>query len=1352
MPTNTDSLLVPIAVEALVVNHVEQTGVTFHRWELEYNNLQQFLSPSPSPFSNLANTPPAPGVHLHWSLPRGLTRGEQVQAKAVAEISGGQITAINVTIAGYGYNDQIPPMVMITGGDGSGALATAVVKNGVVTGVTINNPGSGFTKVPQITIAPSPELSFPLAPNRWLVVRYSPAPIANAPRPTKTWLLQSDAIDANADPLQSNSFVNPFPTQSGTIEPTRLGTKPIVLESWAGESGDPQKLFLRALGPGDATFAAYQPGVVNVFSFYDSINDPHATSPDPNYPKDAAQFPENTSLSYLVVGWYSDATHDPLYGPVTGWDAHGYPIRTPWSGAGQWDSLLSELDWSVTQDKAHPGYPSQTMYHGSVYGVNWQTTTLPPNAVQSTANMTVAVGHTSIDALSAIVQFYADNQKDGQLEAETLEAFQYNLLKTLDKADGEAQLDLKIRDAWFGSAPSGTVWQVVAVQTGQSETGQLMPGTIPPPPPLTSEQAAALALLNRNQRALDEARQQLYSQQWELYAAWWKSNRLANMSPADFQNINQYLPQRYQLPQIQQLLTTNLSPSNSSGLFSQVVKQQSQVAQQAETLPDPTNAQSILDYATNTLKLDPTKLQLKPVPAASYFQPVDPVVLVSGINTSAKQGTLDGGTVFCRFTDQTVTGVNVAGQTQPVTATTDGLTKVIPAPTNPHLPPAVSGGLAALFVETFFVDQANAATIFQVGLNSNDQQAINQLAAAMLAQTAQVASIPTPLSANFAYANWSGQPWSPLYLEWDVTFYPTVQSTKVNRDNWGFEPVVATDPPTVTQQPCWSFDGTDYDWYGGLPSISQNYIGRTFLTPQATYVLIAKLRKYLKDNPNAELQAVEALLDKIGDWNFLSQRLSGLIDQFIMRDLDQSPPPDSSVAQQVGEQYRATPDPTKGIQDLDFGGGTPFFFPVYGGFLKFNQLIVVDSFGQVADLMQAGGNLGTGVPWAPVRGRGLSPLANSQISQPSEYISLSPQLAQGGRLNFRFFSATDDTQETGLWPDANPVCGWVLPNHLDGGLAVYDVAGNALGELVPLMNTEGALDVRWLPAPDSPASVSDPSKIANSHLSKFVSALTGTTDQGRSFSALLQVIDETLWTIDPLGSRADANLSVLIGRPLALVRAAVQMETMGATVHNQSWLDTLLNETAGVENLSFPVRLGSLQLYDDGLLGYFLNDSYTTFNSVHTPENFQSGGYLNPIGYNGNYLSLPLNYPNFTTQYMTLLLDPRGDVHAFSSLFPALTVSLPSESFVQALPRLSVTFRTGPVLSDTAEMRLPYPTEKNGTWSWIQRIGPTPPDWSDPSGWQVSNIVKADAQARFPLTPPHLREGWLKLTPKDIED
>ena len=396
MADNTTPLLVPIAVEALIVNPLVQTEVTFHRWEMEYANLQDFLSPVPPAFSNLSEKAPKPGIYLHWALPRALTRGVQVQATATAEVDQGQVTGLTVVNGGYGYNNALPPIVTLVGDHGSGALVSAIVTNGIVTGLQIINPSQGYTRPPRVTIAPSGAISFPLVPNRWLVIRYSPAASASQPRQTRAWLIHSDAIDPNpADVSESNSFVDPFTSTSGSIVPTRLGTTAVDLGSWKGEPATAPPLFLRAIGPGEATFAAYQPGVVNVFSFFDPLLDPSASQ-------------ENTPLAYSVIGWYSDPEHDPLFGPVNSWDAHGYPKRTAWTEAAGWNSLINDLDWAVEGADSQTTLPSQTLFHGSVYGATWQTSELPAGAIQPTDKLTVAVGNTSIDALSAIVQKYAD--------------------------------------------------------------------------------------------------------------------------------------------------------------------------------------------------------------------------------------------------------------------------------------------------------------------------------------------------------------------------------------------------------------------------------------------------------------------------------------------------------------------------------------------------------------------------------------------------------------------------------------------------------------------------------------------------------------------------------------------------------------------------------------------------------------------------------------------------------------------------------------------------------------------------------------------------------------------------------
>ena len=51
---------------------------------------------------------------------------------------------------GSGYTS--PPAVEILGGGGSGAAATATVAGGIVTGITVTNPGSGYTSVPVVSI------------------------------------------------------------------------------------------------------------------------------------------------------------------------------------------------------------------------------------------------------------------------------------------------------------------------------------------------------------------------------------------------------------------------------------------------------------------------------------------------------------------------------------------------------------------------------------------------------------------------------------------------------------------------------------------------------------------------------------------------------------------------------------------------------------------------------------------------------------------------------------------------------------------------------------------------------------------------------------------------------------------------------------------------------------------------------------------------------------------------------------------------------------------------------------------------------------------------------------------------
>jgi hypothetical protein len=78
-----------------------------------------------------------------------------VDIRSVAVFTGsGSVVYYTVTNSGGGYDNGAVVAVSGPGGGGVRATATAVVASGVVTGIIVNNPGSGYVTVPTVTISP----------------------------------------------------------------------------------------------------------------------------------------------------------------------------------------------------------------------------------------------------------------------------------------------------------------------------------------------------------------------------------------------------------------------------------------------------------------------------------------------------------------------------------------------------------------------------------------------------------------------------------------------------------------------------------------------------------------------------------------------------------------------------------------------------------------------------------------------------------------------------------------------------------------------------------------------------------------------------------------------------------------------------------------------------------------------------------------------------------------------------------------------------------------------------------------------------------------------------------------------
>ena len=1252
---DTPALLVPISVEALLVNDPVHNGVAFLRWSNDWTQLANYADPIPQPYVNVDPPDVPTGVYLHWTLPTALTHGK---AKT-----------------------------------------------------------DGTTE-------------FPSLPNRWLVMRLASTQQSTSAPAMTGWIVESDY----SAPDGAVSWVDGTSTPAN-LKFTRIGRN-VDLPTWKESGG---AATLKATGIADVTFTAYQPGVMNVFGLYDPMTG----------------VAETANVTYLVAGWYGRPGDDPL------------ATQTP-----------PALNWMVLGANDQQAAPTVSVYHGLVVDLTWQTTSAPPRRDSNGTSLQIGVANTSIDALAAIVGARVQAQDPSRDVSELitkLEAFQYGVLDTLNEPDAGAQLELKIRDAWFGRSPGGTVWTLAPLGQGQTTSAPLGRDVQPTAATPTQAQQEWLAALNAQQRTYDVAQRALVSAQTQLFGLWWKAQRIPKLGTGEVldQNIN-----GIDILTLGSALPAQLDPAQADSYASQVVAAQQQVAALALTVPnpaqsDPTKPDSPQSWSTQMPGYDPTAgpvLRAQALPG--FVQPVDPVVLVAGLTTPPSAPSDDP--LPCRLASAAVTGANV-GTTAVTAAMAATFIQSPGSALGANVSAPVAAALNALAVEAFFADP-NTATVIAGLAGVTTPAVIQQLIAALGAGTAQTAAIPNPLQAQFAFALWQ-QAWSPLYLEWNITWKPSLDySAPVGQvlpppqfqwadhggaqDNWSF----ASD--------AWTFDGSDhvtdrgseyYTWaaagdLAGWAGRLRQYIGRTFLTPQTTSLFLKRIREYVAVHPDADLSTV---LELIGQTNFLSQSLGGFNQHFITQTAMQAVPPsgDATLVTAIGDEVRAIPEASLGNGDFDYGNGTPFFMPLRGGYFQFEQLRIVDRFGQVLDLMQGNGNVGDATNFAPICGAGVAPEPNLPLTAPGRLVKQAPRLVQPARLDLRMLDAADDAKEIGYAAGANPICGWFLPNHLDRAIAVYDARGKPLGELVVLAQTGGSPAVRWLPAPKSPIAITDPAQIENPHLRDACTAFTAATggipvaDRVAAFRALYASIDETLGMIDPAGGQGDADLAVLIGRPLALVRAQVQFELGGAPTYNLSWRDTLDltnpddpstlrvgRQDGGFTQIPLPIALGSVELLDDGLVGYYTSDDYTRFNAVHASTDATSP-HVVPI-VPDNYLALPFDYPNYATTTLTMLLDPRGTVHATTGILPTATMTVPPVFFADALTQMGVTFRIGPLLTDPAAVRLPIPAQHSGTWSWVHVLAPGPQYAED-------GIIAADARARLPATPPNLVDGWLKFTPQE---
>ncbi len=989
---------------------------------------------------------------------------------------------------------------------------------------------------------------------------------------------------------------------------------------------------------------------------------------------DLADLNDKETLSYMIAGWYSAPEHDLLAGLDT------LDKLTDFLEAQEWSCSLIDEEGNPVER------PNQSICHGFVFDLKWNKTGQIPESKRPTNmdDIKLAIGDTSIDALTTLVRDEALKvDKLDTINPLMLEALQYDLLGTAEQKNHEERLYQEIHKAWFKEEKGGVSY--VIHKKADAEAPHDFDAT-----------PKWLIELNQNQTDYEKKLTEVQQLQWHLYRMWFAHGRFNQLSTTS-KDVLDWNKKDFE---------NQLNP-DVQGSLADIVKQKlSELEKIKKKLPLDILPQNLRDFS-NQHQLHEA-FELKAVNRENFYIANDPAILLTGLNAEGMLARED--ILKCRAMDELIKSLTFDGKT----IKSDTLNGAIHVPDLQNLPRAIQ----PLLNEFLFLDHQNAPWIAKKAKIEN----VNGLLLKMQEHSGLEGQLP-----DTDLGPWQ-QPWSPLFLEWSIRFYP-IPYTSHGKNNW-------------------HFDGTGYhlDENSKKTDVYLNFRGQTILLPTSIFNLQHRLKEFKEKYPSLnkdEIANLNAFMEETNSWDVLSQSMDDITSQLSSRINEWNKNPGKAHE----NVYRLTRNldftsPMLGALPNEDGEWAPSKFQnIRAGQFYFDRLVVVDRFGQTAYAVTEQ----TIEQVAPYTSPSMRPKHPVSTQNSQKFIELKPRLIQPARLNFEFVSTDDDTKTTNIHADQNPICAWIIPNHLNRSLACFDNNGAALGEVRLVTNAKGDRIFHWNPNPNKNNCSLQQIREDFPHLGEFLNGLSKQT--ANTYDTLFGAIDSTLWSMDPLGQRDDANLSVLIGRPLALTRACLSYELKGQPYNDPSWRYTFDPVEPEFIDYDFQVCLGQLILKNDGLIGYFLNNDYDHLNLVNKTQ--PNNDYLPEIKY-GNFINLKIR--DGQKQFVTMLMDPRASVHATTNILPGVTLELPDRYVTKAFDAMEVSFDTGPYLSTLEKLEIseapgddkktppdtsllvPPPAQRNGHWQWQYQKGET---------LQTYPLKAADANAVIPPEPPILRTGKL---------
>jgi hypothetical protein len=1155
-------------------------------------------------------------------------------------------------------------------------------------------------------------LAFPLVPNRWLIRRARHAANAIDVTEVTDWLLESDYC-WKTDPDEFKSAKDNTGVSQSAKDKTRIlldrdrlfanvGKLSLLGHGKRIDAPNGYGFKLTALGSVGPEFAASYPACKSVLGFCD---------PDP-----AGGGADTIRVSYLVVGWYSDPAKDLLSG----------------SERESWDSRLTELGWTLSSCPWRREVRS--MCHGAVAGITWNSRFLHKSGAPApTSEAKVYIGATPAEALATLLAREMKPQSSDSVEL-LLAAFQYGMLAGAEHL-GDVQADFHRRR--FTASPGGERYGVNA------KARPVQPNADPPARDLEPTSVSAilppeidglLVNLNSKASALARVRRDLASLRQARFTAWasWAKDYLNARNSAKKQPV---------------------FPDMNPGLVAMAKGESAATVERDK-------ARETLE---NALAARFPDLELSCSAELPFFRPAEPAILIegAGLKASGIFDTRDSSEALpCRWVKEIVSGISATIVQETRTALARNLIP-FPSPTwslSSGPSPDLLDALLREFILVAPLEPAGPPVAPQdkpwnmrvrtsltqgISLDGGEQASLaNEIDGLVAARPpagpfglkfiSDASDVDSRLPHPVAIARWTRNPWRPLFLAWEVKWLPDDQLKGAGDIPGKWSP--------------WPLDETGNEFktpdaIASAPDANKaGFQAYTLLGPRPELVLRRRLQQLGQRSRVGGEGDWTKVISKIDSLEILAQSLAGFHDSLRQLSLGLQLPLINPAYLWDKTQPVKDPaaDPSQGFLMVDpqrmQAPDTSFEFqPIRAGRLEVARLWVVDSFGQTRKLIEPNADCplftSFGLP-------GLSTISKRRL------VPLPPRYVQPARLDFRWVACPGDAA------GGSPVRGWIFPNQMDKSIMICGAAGRLFGMLRRPIGASSEMSATfvWFPVPGTDVAVND---IPDDDLRAFVKYLVALNrDDAEAFGIVLRNAQND-------GSGAvehDPRLAILVGKPLALARASLQIQLDSISVSRAPEVGAggaaPSNPTRQFEAVKFPVRLGGPdgragpEGRAGGLAGFFEGEPGKGEPGEGEPGKVFYPGYglsgrtdLDQIKY---LHELPLDAK--TTEPLTLLLDPTAPVHIRSGLLPLHTFHLPEAAAAAVSSIRDVFFQAAPLLGsrESESPRMPRPSDDYGRWSWAVR--PSVTMWKE-----YADIADPGDRAMFGQQALALREGWLKL-------